>query len=171
VVLTILFCWHRSEGTLSVHSITTSRRERFYWGTVLCTFGLGTAAGDWTATSLHLGYVWSIVVFGVAILIPLALWRAGANATFCFWFAYVLTRPLGASVADYLEVDKHDGGAGLGAATVAGLGLLVYACFVVYLARTHRDREGHHASAAREREHERRADATRGLADLDVTAE
>src|SRR5690349_15024979 len=98
----LLAWWRQSEGTLSVHSITTSRRERFYWGAVLLTFGLGTAVGDTTAIEVGLGFAWSIVLFGVLILVSYVLWRFGLNATGAFWAAYVLTRPLGASVADWL---------------------------------------------------------------------
>ena len=87
----LLTWWRRSEGTLSVHSITTARRERFYWGTVLLTFGLGTALGDTTAINLGLGFAWSIALFGVLILVPLVLWRGfGLNATVAFWASYVL---------------------------------------------------------------------------------
>ena len=137
----LLTWWHRSEGTLSVHSITTPRRERFYWGTVLLTFGLGTAVGDATAIDLGLGFDWSIALFGVLILVPLALWRLGLNATIAFWASYVLTRPLGASVADWLGKPPA-AGRGWGDGTVTGLGLLLFAALVSYLALTHGDVEG-----------------------------
>src|SRR6195952_5521052 len=109
VIYVALLCgllrwWHRSEGTLSVHSITTARRERFYWGTVLLTFGLGTALEDTTATNLHLGYWWSVALFAALMVAPIVAWRAGVDAVVCFWAAYSLTRPLGASVADGLAV-------------------------------------------------------------------
>ena len=100
-----------------MHSITTARRERFYWGVVLLTFGLGTALGDATAIDLGLGFVWSIVLFGVLILVPLGLWRLGLNATIAFWSSYVLTRPLGASVADWLGKAPSAGGLGWGDGT------------------------------------------------------
>ncbi|KAA1378609.1 hypothetical protein ESP62_009715 [Aeromicrobium fastidiosum] len=135
----LLAWWRRSEGTLSVHSITTARRERFYWGTVLLTFGLGTAVGDATAIEMGLGFAWSIVLFGVLILVPLGLWRAGVDATLTFWAAYVLTRPLGASVADWLGASHRAGGLGWGSGVVTGLGLVLFAAAVTYLARTHRD--------------------------------
>lgn len=141
----LLTWWRRSEGTLSVHSITTARRERFYWGTVLLTFGLGTALGDTTATSLHLGYWWSVVLFGGLMLAPLAAWRLGAGAVGCFWAAYSLTRPLGASVADGLAVSQRHGGLGWTTGVVTALGLLVFVGLVGYLALTHHDVEGHHA--------------------------
>lgn len=135
----LLAWWKRSEGTLSVHSITTARRERFYWGAVLLTFGLGTALGDATAIEAGLGFAWSIGLFGALILVPLALWRMGVNATLTFWAAYVVTRPLGASVADWLGKSHHAGGLGWGDGVVTGLGLVLFAGFVAYLAATHSD--------------------------------
>jgi uncharacterized membrane-anchored protein len=141
----LLVWWRTSEGTLSVHSITTARRERFYWGAVLLTFGLGTALGDTTAINLGLGFAWSIAVFGVLILVPLGLWRRGLDATIAFWASYVLTRPLGASVADWLGKAPSAGGRGWGDGTVTGLGLLLFVALVAYLALTHADVEGTHA--------------------------
>ncbi len=119
-----------------MHSITTARRERFYWGTVLLTFGLGTAVGDTTAINMGLGFAWSIALFGVLILIPFGLWRAGLNATIAFWASYVLTRPLGASVADWLGKKPAAGGLGWGDGTVTALGLAIFAALVLYLALT-----------------------------------
>ena len=139
----LLAWWRASEGTLSVHSITTPRRERFYWGTVLLTFGLGTALGDTTAINLHLGFAWSILVFGVLILVPLVLWRNGLSAVVCFWAAYSLTRPLGASVADYLAGKE---GLHLGTGPVTAAGLALFAAAVGYLALTHGDVEGAHSA-------------------------
>lgn len=138
LLLGLLAWWRRSEGTLSVHSITTPRRERFYWGTVLLTFGLGTALGDTTAENLHLGFGWSILVFGVLMLVPLALWRAGAGAVGTFWAAYSLTRPLGASVADWMAT-RH--GLGWGTGPVTLVGLLLFALLVGYVTLTHADAE------------------------------
>ncbi len=104
ILAAIFWIWQRSEGTLSIHSITTQRREAFYWATVFATFALGTALGDFTATSLNLGYLASGVLFGVVILIPaLAWWQFGLNSIAAFWMAYVVTRPLGASFADYFS--------------------------------------------------------------------
>ena len=114
----LLTWWRRSEGTLSVHSITTARRERFYWGVVLLTFGLGTALGDATAIDAGLGFAWSIALFAVLIVVPLGLWRLGLDATIAFWASYVLTRPLGASVADWLSASRAHGGLGWGAGPV-----------------------------------------------------
>jgi len=141
----LLAWWRQSEGTLSVHSITTARRERFYWGTVLLTFGLGTALGDTTAINLGLGFAWSIVLFGVLIVVPLGLWRLGLDATVAFWASYVLTRPLGASVADWLGKPPSQGGIGWGDGVVFGLGLALFALLVLYLTVTHSDVEGSHA--------------------------
>lgn len=137
----VLAWWRRSEGTISVHSITTARRERFYWGVVLLTFGLGTALGDAAAIDAGLGFVWSIVLFGIAIVVPLALWRLGLNATIAFWAAYVMTRPLGASVADWLGKGSHEGGVGWGTGPVTLVGLVLFAGLVAHLARTHSDGE------------------------------
>lgn len=155
----ILTWWQRSEGTLSVHSITTARRERFYWGTVLLTFGLGTAVGDTTAIDMGLGFSWSIILFGVLILVPLLLWRTGAlDATIAFWASYVLTRPLGASVADWLGKSHHNGGIGWGDGVVFGIGLLLFGGLVTYLAVTHSDEEGSHALHELEHDLEREFD-------------
>ncbi|CAN5436609.1 membrane protein [soil metagenome] len=142
----VLAWWRRSEGTISVHSITTARRERFYWGVVLLTFGLGTALGDTTAIDLGLGFDWSIVLFGALILVPFVLWRLGLDATIAFWASYVLTRPLGASVADWLGKASKDGGIGWGDGTVTSIGLVLFAALVTYLAVTHRDVDGAHAT-------------------------
>lgn len=144
----LLTWWKRSEGTLSVHSITTSRRERFYWGTVLLTFGLGTALGDTTATDLHMGYWWSVVLFAGLILVPLAARRFGVNTVLCFWAAYSLTRPLGASIADGLAVRQADGGLGWTTGVVTALGLGLFVLLVAYVAITHSDVEGSHVGRA-----------------------
>jgi len=142
----LLSWWYRVEGTLSVHSILTTTRERFYWGTVLLTFGLGTALGDTTATNLHLGYWWSALLFGALILVPLVAWRAGANAVLCFWAAYSLTRPLGASVADGLAGSRAHGGLGYTTGVVTAVGLVLFTVIVGYVALTHSDVEGAHAA-------------------------
>jgi uncharacterized membrane-anchored protein len=142
-VAAVFWRWQRSEGTLSIHSITTPRRERFYWAAVLGTFALGTAAGDLTAMTLHLGYFASIAVFGVLIALP-ALARAGGrlNPIAAFWLAYILTRPLGASVADWLGKPDH-GGRGWGDGTVSGLALLAFVALVAYLTASGRDVQPH----------------------------
>ena len=100
----IFFVWNRSEHTLDIHSITTNRRERYYWSVVFATFCLGTAVGDFAASTLGLGYLASAALFAVVILVPWAGWKLlGWNSIFSFWFAYVITRPIGASFADYLS--------------------------------------------------------------------
>jgi uncharacterized membrane-anchored protein len=152
LLASLLSWWQRSEGTLSVHSITTSRRERFYWGTVLLTFGLGTALGDTTATNLHLGYWWSVVLFTGLMALPVVAWRLGASSVVCFWAAYSLTRPLGASVADGLAVARAQGGLGWTTGVVTAAGLALFAALVAYVALTHSDEEGAHEAHAARRE-------------------
>jgi uncharacterized membrane-anchored protein len=133
-VLVTFALWHRMEGTLSIHSIRTRRRELFYWVAVILTFALGTAAGDLTASTLGLGYAVSIGVFGVLFLLPvLARWGARANAVATFWVAYVFTRPLGASVADWLGVPPARGGVGVGTGEVSIVALAAIAAEVGYL--------------------------------------
>jgi len=135
----VLFVWYRTERTLSIHSITTPRREVFYWLTVCCTFALGTATGDLTATTLHLGYFTSGVVFTLAILIPLVAWRLGANPVLTFWVAYILTRPIGASFADFFGMPKTSGGLGIGHGPVSLVTVVLVVACVAYLARTGKD--------------------------------
>jgi uncharacterized membrane-anchored protein len=140
VVLAGVFAaWYRSERTLSIHSIVTRRREVFYWATVFATFALGTALGDFTATTLGLGYLSSVVLFFVAIMIPLAAWRLGLNAVIAFWFAYVLTRPLGASVSDYVSKAPSISGLGFGDGATALVVTLAVAACVAWLAVTRDD--------------------------------
>jgi uncharacterized membrane-anchored protein len=143
VVLALVFVlWYRSEHTLSVHAITTRRRETFYWATVLTTFALGTAVGDWTAMSLGLGYLASGVVFAGIIALPALAHRfLGLNAVLAFWFAYVITRPLGASFADWLAVSPARGGLDLGPGPVSLVALAVFAVLVGVLAVRRRDVE------------------------------
>jgi uncharacterized membrane-anchored protein len=115
VILALVFWrWWANEHTLSIHTIDTRRRERFYWATVLSTFALGTATGDWTATDLKLGFFSSALMFCGVIAIPAIAYRLGANPIFTFWFAYVITRPLGASFADWADYPKISGGLGYG---------------------------------------------------------
>jgi uncharacterized membrane-anchored protein len=135
----IFVAWYRTEGTLSIHSIYTPRREVFYWLAVLATFALGTAVGDLTARSFGWGYLSSAVVFGCAIAVPaIAYWRTNLNPILIFWTAYVLTRPLGASIADWLGKSHDIGGLGLGDGTVSVVGALVIVGLVSYLARNQR---------------------------------
>ena len=129
--------WFRTERTLSIHSIHTPRRELFYWAAVVTTFALGTAAGDLSAVTLHRGYFSSGVMFAIVILVPaIAHWRFGLNPILAFWFAYIVTRPLGASFADWLGVSHRRGGLALGPGPVSlGLTALI-AAFVAYLTVT-----------------------------------
>jgi uncharacterized membrane-anchored protein len=124
-VLAAFGIWYRVEGTLSIHAIDTRRRELFYWVAVIMTFALGTALGDLTATTLGLGYAASIVVFGVLFAVPFlaSRWTA-AGAVGTFWFAYVMTRPFGASVADWVGVPPARGGVGIGTGPVSLAALL-----------------------------------------------
>ena len=136
----VFIAWYATERTLSIHSITTPRRELFYWATVLATFALGTAVGDLTATTLHLGFLTSGLMFTGLICLPaLAYWKLGLNPVLAFWIAYVLTRPLGASYADWLGVPHHYGGVGLGRGLVALILSVVIVGFVAYLAVTRKD--------------------------------
>ena len=115
ILAALFWIWQRSEGTLSIHSITTQRREAFYWAVVFATFALGTALGDFTAASLGMGYLASGVLFFAVILLPaLAWWRLGLNGTAAFWMAYVVTRPLGASFADCISKPHSMTGIGFG---------------------------------------------------------
>jgi uncharacterized membrane-anchored protein len=140
VLAVIFFLWHRSEGTLSIHSITTRRRETYYWLTVLATFALGTATGDLTATTLHLGFLASGLLFIGLILIPaLAWWRFGLNPIAAFWWAYVLTRPLGASFADWLSKSHHLSGLNFGDGQVAAVSAVIIALLVAYVAVARND--------------------------------
>src|SRR6202171_1344491 len=121
-VAATFWAWHRSENTLSIHSITTRRREVFYWLTVSFTFALGTAAGDLTASQLHFGFVGSIVLFAVVMAVPaLGCWRFRLNSVIAFWWAYIVTRPLGASVADWLRQPHKSGGLAYGDGPVDAL--------------------------------------------------
>lgn len=144
VVQAIIFIvWYAVEKTLSIHSIYTRRREAFYWATVLGTFALGTAAGDMTASTMHLGYFASGVLFTVLIAIPALAYRLfGLNEIFTFWFAYIMTRPLGASFSDWMAASPTRGGLGLGSGPVS-LGLTIIIIVVVgYLAVTDKDDKG-----------------------------
>ncbi len=141
VLALVFFVWHRSEGTLSIHSITSRRRESYYWAAILVTFALGTAAGDMTARTLHLGYFVSGVVFAVVIAIPAVAFRLGAfNAVFAFWFAYVATRPLGASFADWMGVSHARGGLQWGTGPVSVALAILIVAGVAILAATERGR-------------------------------
>jgi uncharacterized membrane-anchored protein len=140
--LAVIFTlWYRSERTLSIHSIFNQRRELFYWATVIATFALGTAAGDMTAKTLALGWLGSSVLFTCVFAIPLIAWRFfGLNAIVAFWFAYIVTRPMGASWADWLGLPPKLGGIGVGRGDVAlGLTLIIVALVAYLAARQRRD--------------------------------
>jgi uncharacterized membrane-anchored protein len=138
--------WYRSEGTLSIHEIDTRRREKFYWSAVLGTFALGTAAGDLTAFQLNLGFWTSALIFAVIFSIPAIGWRRlGWNPIFSFWFAYVVTRPLGVSFADGFSKDTN-GGFGLGDPLVSLIALALFIALVGWITATGRDvQRGHNA--------------------------
>jgi uncharacterized membrane-anchored protein len=141
IALAVIFAaWYRTERTLSIHSIVTRRRELFYWATVMATFALGTAAGDLSAFTLNLGFFASAVLFAVLIALPaLGYWLLGLNAIAAFWFAYIVTRPLGASLADWLGKSRSVGGLNLGDGPVSFvLAILIIGC-VGYLTVTRLD--------------------------------
>ena len=134
-VAVVFLLWYRGERTLSIHTITTRRREGYYWAAVLGTFALGTAAGDMTAQSFHLGFLDSILLFAALMLIPLVgWWTRKMNPIFAFWFAYVLTRPLGASFADWFSKPPSISGLGLGDGLVSVVALIVFVVLVAYVA-------------------------------------
>ena len=141
LLLAVVFAaWYSREGTLSIHAINTRSREAWYWATVLVTFSLGTAVGDWTVEATG----WTP---GVSVLLPLGLiaatlvaWKSGANAVLTFWIAYILTRPLGANIGDYLASDKSEGGLGLGTLWPSLAFLAAILLVVLYLSVTRIDR-------------------------------
>lgn len=135
VLLAAVFTfWYAREGTLSIHSIVTRRREGFYWLAILLTFALGTAAGDLAAEALGLGYLVAAALFGALIAaVALAFFVFQANAVVCFWAAYVLTRPLGASLGDLASQSRADGGLGLGTTTTSAIFLVVIVGLVIFL--------------------------------------
>jgi uncharacterized membrane-anchored protein len=150
IVLGVVFtAWYRSEKTLSIHSIYTRRREQFYWGTVLATFALGTAAGDMTATNWNLGYLSSGILFVSLFALPAVAYRwFGLNSIFAFWFAYIMTRPLGASFADWMDATTRKGGLALGTGAVAVGLAVVMVGFIAYLAATRIDVKGDQQAAS-----------------------
>ncbi|HEY2777309.1 MAG TPA: hypothetical protein VGI77_05355 [Gaiellaceae bacterium] len=142
-LVAVFWLWSRAEPTLSIHSITTERRELFYWAAVLATFAMGTALGDLAAYTLNLGFLAAGIVFAVLFALPgLAYARFRVNAVLAFWSSYVMTRPLGASFADWTGKSRHDGGIAIG----DGITAFVLAAFivagVVYLTVSGSDRLG-----------------------------
>ena len=136
----IFFVWYKVEKTLSIHSITTRRREFFYWATVVTTFALGTAAGDMTASTFGLGYLTSGILFTVLFALPIIGYKLlKFNEIFSFWFAYIITRPLGASFADWIGRPANLGGVGFGTGKISLVLTILIIGFVGYLAITKRD--------------------------------
>jgi uncharacterized membrane-anchored protein len=134
-----LYSWYRSEKTLSIHSITTTKRETFYWLTILFTFALGTASGDLMAEYLGIGYLWTgLLIAGLVAIIAFAR-RFGLNSILAFWTIYILTRPLGASIGDYLSQPTVNGGLGLGTTITSLIFLVAILICVVYLTLTKKD--------------------------------
>lgn len=135
VLLAVTFgIWYYREKTLSIHTIFTRRREAFYWIAILCTFALGTAAGDLISEGLGLGYLFGTILFAALIgIIAIARFAFKANVVFCFWAAYVLTRPLGASIGDLLSQAPADGGLGIGATTTSVVFLVIIVGVATYL--------------------------------------
>jgi uncharacterized membrane-anchored protein len=144
VVLAAIFAiWYATERTLSIHSITSVRREAFYWAAVMATFALGTALGDLTAYTMKIGFFSSAIIFLVLIAIPAVSYRwLGMNSVLAFWFAYTITRPLGASVADWLGVAARFGGLGWGRGVTALILTIPILIAVIYMAVTHIDVAG-----------------------------
>ena len=125
--------WYTVERTLSIHTIVTTRRELFYWMAILFTFALGTAAGDLATEALQLGFQLGVVVFGALIALVTFAWSRGANPVLTFWIAYVLTRPLGASLGDLLSQARGYGGMGLGTIDTSAAFLAIILAVVAYL--------------------------------------
>jgi uncharacterized membrane-anchored protein len=141
VCLIVVFSvWYRVEGTLDIHSIVTPRREAFYWLTIVLTFAMGTALGDLTATTLGLGYLGAAFLFIALIVVPLVAWRLGVNAVLTFWVAYILTRPIGASFADFFGMPKLSSGMGFGHPTVAVVTVVIVVASIAYVWRSGIDR-------------------------------
>lgn len=142
VTLALIFAvWYRVERTLSIHHIFTLRREWFYWIAILCTFALGTAAGDLATEAFGLGFQWGVVAFGSLIALTYVAWRLGGNAVLTFWIAYILTRPLGASLGDLLTQAPTYGGLGLGAMWTSAIFLTVIVVLVaIAQISMHKDR-------------------------------
>jgi uncharacterized membrane-anchored protein len=140
VLLAVVFgVWYARERTLSIHTIVTTPREAFYWLTVLVTFALGTAAGDWTLDLTGWGPGPSVLLPAGILAAILVAWKLGAGPVLSFWWAYILTRPLGANIGDYLGSSKDDGGLGLGTLGTSVIFLGTILAVVLYLTKTHKD--------------------------------
>lgn len=139
-LIAVFAAWYFSEQTLAMHSICTLKRELFYWATILFTFALGTAAGDFLAEVSGLGYFQSALVFGVAIaLIAGSYYYLHMNEILAFWLAYILTRPLGASTGDLLSQPVNNGGLGFGTVGTSMIFLTTILILIVYLSITRKD--------------------------------
>jgi uncharacterized membrane-anchored protein len=141
VLLAVVFgVWYRQERTLSIHSIVTPKREAFYWLAILCTFALGTAAGDLLSEKVDLGYLASALLFGAAIAAVAVAWRfLEVSPVLTFWIAYILTRPMGASIGDFLSQPHEHGGLALGTTRTSQIFLGAILALVVYLTVSKRD--------------------------------
>ena len=166
LLIATFIAWFVVEKTLSVHSIFTTRREFFYWTTILFTFALGTAAGDLIAEKFGLGYLLSVALFAGMIAVVTAAHyivkgvlhaehkHQSTNAVIAFWLAYILTRPLGASIGDFMSQPKADGGLGLGTTATSAIFLLTILALVVYLTLTKKDEiKPDHVPTREEEEH------------------
>jgi uncharacterized membrane-anchored protein len=148
-LLATFAAWYASEKTLSIHTIFTTKRELFYWAVILFTFALGTAAGDLAAEGLNLGYGNSVLICGALIaIVTIAHYGFRVNAVLAFWIAYILTRPLGASLGDSLSQPIDNGGIGLGATTTSVIFLATILSLVIYLSVTRKDATELRASEA-----------------------
>ncbi len=140
LLIAVFWSWSRVERTLSIHSITTTRRELFYWAAVLATFAMGTALGDLAAYTLNLGFLSAGILFAVLFALPgLAFYTLRINAILAFWAAYVMTRPLGASFADWTGKSRSTGGLGIGDGPVAAVLALLIIAGVAYLTASRSD--------------------------------
>ena len=154
--------WYASERTLSIHTIVTTRREAFYWLAVLFTFALGTAAGDLFAERMGLGFFVSALIFaGMIALVALAHFRLRMGPVLAFWIAYILTRPLGASIGDWMSQPTADGGLGLGTTVTSLIFLATILGLVLYLTRTRVDETPEEQIEREERERLKRERAPR----------
>jgi len=151
--------WYASERTLSIHTIFTTKRELFYWAAILFTFALGTAGGDLAAEGFALGYAQAALIFASAIaIVTIARYFLKMNAVLAFWIAYILTRPLGASIGDLLSQSSDNGGIGLGTVATSAVFLMIIVALVLYLTISGKDR-------ARAGSFPRAADEPAGAAD------
>jgi uncharacterized membrane-anchored protein len=140
ILIVVFASWYASEKTLSVHTIYTSKREAFYWLAILFTFALGTSAGDFLSEQLELGYLTALAIFAGAIVVVMIFhFGLKLNAILSFWLAYILTRPLGASIGDYLASPTEEGGLGLGTNLTSIIFLSTILVLVIFLAISKRD--------------------------------